>query len=36
MKNVDLGQAVLGLVGLGLSVWVIGFAFKRGASAGGK
>jgi hypothetical protein len=36
MKNVDLGQAILGLVGLGLSVWVIGFAFKRGASAGGK
>lgn len=36
MKNANLGQAVLGLVGLGLSVWVIGFAFKRGAVAGAK
>jgi len=36
MKNANLGQAVLGLVGLGLSVWVIGYAFRKGASAGSK
>lgn len=36
MKKQSLGQAVLGLLGLGLTVWVIGYAFKKGASAGGK
>lgn len=35
MKNeMNLGQFALGLIGLAVTVYVVGYAFKKGSSAG--
>lgn len=34
MKKMNLVQYALGLVGLAVSVYVVGYAFKKGSKAG--
>jgi hypothetical protein len=34
MKKMSLVQYALGLVGLAVSVYVVGYAFKKGSKAG--
>lgn len=35
-KDMNLVQFALGLVGLAVSVYVVGYAFKKGSEAGSK
>lgn len=36
MKKLNLVQYALGLVGLAVTVYVVGYAFKKGSEAGDK